>query len=114
MSYILNVKPKGNRKLFWPCFVNVSTSLDVATTVIAKTASGIKTRKKLHPKTFRYVNGVRLDNSISSKDFMVNFLECKEIKKWIGKEGKEVIESKTFTWVNRYFSWGAGMDVFLK
>ena len=86
MSYILNVKPKGNRKLFGHVgeyerkhgYCNYSHR---------KIVSGVKTEKTTR-QTFRYVNGVRLNNANSCKDFKVNFLECREVKEWIGKRKK--------------------------
>ena len=92
MSYILNVKPKGNRKLFGHvgeyerrqgfCHYNHRSKV-----------IGDKVKKQVDFR-FRYANAVRLDNSPSSKEFKVNFLECVEVKKWRGKRDKNIIEEK--------------------
>ena len=97
MSYILNVKPKGNSKLFG--YVREQERRQGVCNYSHRTIiSGLKTIKTTD-QTIRYVNEVRLDNSESSKKFRVNFLECTESKRWNGKEGKKVVENKTFTWV---------------
>ena len=100
MSYILNVKPKGNSKL-WGYVEEQEWDQGFCKFSCCIRTIGNKVLKKVH-YFFRYANNVRLDNSPSSGEFNVNFLQCKEINKWIQKKKKkeiEKVERKNFSWV---------------
>ena len=95
ISYILNVKPKGNSKLFGHVdeyerkqkfchFINHSKMI------------GENVKKEMNT-TFRYANGVLLDNGKYSKNFKVNFLDCFEETRY--KKDKKFFREKTFSWV---------------
>lgn len=97
MSYILNVKQKGNSKL-WGYVKQQEWAQGFSHCSHCVKTIGKKTLKKVS-YAFHYANNVRLDNSSSSEEFNVNFLQCQETTKWKGKRKKEKIEVKNFSWV---------------
>ena len=96
MSYILNVKPKGNSKL-WGHVEQQEWDQGFCNCSYRVKTIGKKTLKKIS-HAFHYINNVRLDNSPSSKEFNVNFLRCRETIRWTGKRKKEEVEVKNFSW----------------
>lgn len=95
MSYILNVKEKGNPFLFRT--VNELEEKGEVEECQHVDTIGDKV-KKTRTRKFRFVNGVPLDNA-SSNDFLVNFLECWETLEWTDSKGKKQKETKHFSWV---------------
>ena len=83
MSYILNVKPKGHRKLSGHVREH-ERKKGYCDYGIHSEVIGEKVKKTIDCH-YHYAKGVRLDNSPSSEGFRVNFLECTEVKKWTGK-----------------------------
>ena len=98
MSYILNVKPKGNAKLF--DFVGFrEAGVDKGPPVRRHRTTAVvgeKVRKTV-VREYRYGRGFRLDNSPSSKEFTVNFVELREVVEWV-KKGRPHVERRTFSW----------------
>jgi len=95
MSYILNVKPKGNEKLF--DFIQGSDHRGHVLYHEKQESIGDKIKKTVTHK-FRYKNGVPIDNN-SSLELQVNFLEYWEITEWTSSKGKHSREEKHFSWV---------------
>ena len=95
MSYILNVKPKGHKKLFlWVDLSEVEGKVKRHT--FTETIGEKVKKERTHE--FRYMNGTRLNNASASK-LEVNFVEYWETTKWRNTKGKEQIEKKHFSWV---------------
>ncbi len=104
-SYILNVKAKGNRKLF--SFVEdreyrqeENQLKDKEPPIVSYESHeeiGDKVKKQLSHK-FQYTNNIRLDNSLFSSKFTCNFLDYTGTCHWQGKRGEENVK-KHFSWV---------------
>ncbi len=105
MSYILNVRPKGHKKLFnfvedRECRDKDNRLKENEEPVIFYERNeqiGEKVKKEVSQR-FRYSNDLRLDNSVSSAEFTCNFLDYKETIRWQGKRGEENVK-KHFSWV---------------
>lgn len=95
MSYILNVKPKGNEKLF--NFIQGSEERGHVLHHETQEIIGDKI-KKTRTHKFRYKNGAPIDNN-SSLELQVNFLEYWEVTEWIDSKGREQRVEKHFSWV---------------
>ena len=104
MSYILNVKPKGHKKLFnfvedreYRAEDNRLKENEQPVIYCERNEQiGDKVKKKVSQR-FRYTNDIKLDNSDFSSKFTCNFLEYKETIRWQGKRGLEVVK-KNFSW----------------
>ena len=95
MSYILNIKPEGNKKLF--SFIEGSDRRGYVHYHDFEETVGDKIKKHVTHK-FRYKNSAPLDNS-SSLELQVNFLEYWEITEWKnrrGGRGRWMIENEVF------------------
>jgi hypothetical protein len=80
-DFIINVKPKGNKTLFeWV------DKIDLETTQITK---------KNNIYTFRYVNGIPLNDTDDVPE--VNFIECQAVE----LKGRREVK-KTFTWITSH------------
>lgn len=95
MSYILNVKPAGNKILFK--IVNEWDRRKKVTYLTYTDVIGGKVRKT-RTRKFRFINKVPL-NDASSMDFSVNFSECWETIEWTNTKGVKKVEKKHFSWV---------------
>ena len=95
MSYILNVKPVGNKKLFG--FIKGSEQRGCVHYHEFEETIGEKIKKKRTHK-FRYKNGTPIDNN-SSLEIEVNFLEYWEITCWKNRRGEIKREERHFSWV---------------
>ena len=95
MSYILNVKPKGNKVLFHTTQVAERRGWMNHHEVTESVGIDLK-KKRTH--TFNYINGMAIDNE-SSLEIKVNFLDYRERTEWVDGKGRKKIEEKHFTWV---------------
>ncbi len=95
MSYILNVKPKGNEKLF--NFIQGSEERGHVFYHEYQEVIGEKI-KKTRTHKFRYKNKAPIDNN-SSTELQVNFLEYWEITEWVNSKGQAQKEERHFSWV---------------